>query len=99
MQCKFYAPDTVISKPDIDSFLSASGKEGFGERIIMSTTDRWNRNAEDLVGLADPGPPGGAGRPGGVADRLVPLLVGSAASDGLDGQEEGPAANGPRSTR
>lgn len=49
IQCKFYAPETVIAKPDIDSFLSASGKEGFAERIIVSTTDRWNANAEDSV--------------------------------------------------
>jgi predicted helicase len=49
IQCKFFAPDSVISKPDIDSFLSASGKEGFTERIIVSTTDKWNANAEDAI--------------------------------------------------
>ena len=49
VQCKFYAPETTISKPDIDSFLSASGKEGFAERIIVSTTDKWNANAEDAI--------------------------------------------------
>lgn len=49
IQCKFYAPDSTIGKQDIDSFLSASGKEGFGERIIVSTTDKWNSHAEDAV--------------------------------------------------
>jgi predicted helicase len=49
IQCKFFASDSTISKPDIDSFLSASGKEGFTERIIVSTTDRWNPNAESAI--------------------------------------------------
>ncbi len=49
IQCKFYAPGSTIGKQDIDSFLSASGKEGFAERIIVSTTDRWNGHAEDAI--------------------------------------------------
>lgn len=49
VQCKFFASDTAVSKPDIDSFMSASGREGFAERIIVSTTDKWNRNAEDAI--------------------------------------------------
>ncbi|WP_109472766.1 DEAD/DEAH box helicase [Ornithinimicrobium cavernae] len=63
IQCKFYAPSSTIGKQDIDSFLSASGKEGFTQRIIVSTTDRWNQHAEDAlqgqqipvrrIGLAD----------------------------------------------
>jgi predicted helicase len=49
IQCKFYAPTSSIGKDDIDSFLSASGKEGFAERIIVSTTDKWNGHAEDAI--------------------------------------------------
>ncbi|GAA2736077.1 DEAD/DEAH box helicase [Pedococcus aerophilus] len=49
IQCKFYAPGSTIGKNDIDSFLSASGKEGFAQRIIVSTTDRWNGHAEDAI--------------------------------------------------
>ncbi len=49
IQAKFYASTSSIGKPDIDSFMSASGKEGFAERIIISTTDRWNQHAEDAV--------------------------------------------------
>src|SRR5437016_5596145 len=49
IQCKFFAPTSTIQKPDIDSFLSASGKEGFAERIIVSTTDKWNAHAEDAI--------------------------------------------------
>ncbi len=49
IQCKFYAPGSTIGKTDIDSFLSASGKEGFAQRIIVSTTDKWNGHAEDAI--------------------------------------------------
>ena len=49
IQCKFFAPTSTIQKPDIDSFLSASGKEGFAERIIVSTSDKWNAHAEDAI--------------------------------------------------
>lgn len=49
IQCKFYEPDHVLSKPDVDSFLSASGKHPFAHRLIISTTDKWGPNAEDAV--------------------------------------------------
>ena len=49
VQCKLYAPTGTIAKPDVDSFLAASGKAGFAERIIVSTTERWNANAEDAI--------------------------------------------------
>ena len=49
IQCKFFDQSSTISKPDIDTFLSASGKEGFTGRIIVSTTDRWNPHAEDAI--------------------------------------------------
>ena len=49
IQCKFYAPQNTIAKPDIDSFLSASGTTEFTKRIIVSTTEKWNRNAEETI--------------------------------------------------
>lgn len=55
IQCKFFAPSTVVSKHMIDSFLSASGKKGaagqpeFKERIVVSTTEKWGSNAEDAI--------------------------------------------------
>ncbi len=49
IQCKFFGSHTSISKPDIDTFMSASGKQGFIERIIVSTTDNWNSNAEHAI--------------------------------------------------
>ncbi|UXU75566.1 MULTISPECIES: DEAD/DEAH box helicase [unclassified Paracoccus (in: a-proteobacteria)] len=57
IQCKFFDPNHTIQKPDIDSFLSASGKQFatndgsklFARRIVVSTTDKWNRNAESAI--------------------------------------------------
>ncbi|MGH3692582.1 MAG: DEAD/DEAH box helicase [Pseudonocardiaceae bacterium] len=51
IQCKFYHPTHTLQKSDIDSFFTASGKESFSGRMIVSTTDKWSRHAEDaLVG-------------------------------------------------
>ncbi|WP_112133744.1 DEAD/DEAH box helicase [Glycomyces dulcitolivorans] len=46
IQCKFYEPDKVIRKADLDSFFTASGKKGINRRIIVSSTDKWGPNAE-----------------------------------------------------
>ena len=55
IQCKFYAPDHKITKKDIDTFFSASGKSWFSHRVIVATTNHWNSNAEDT--LANQNPP------------------------------------------
>ncbi|MCF7547150.1 DEAD/DEAH box helicase [Pseudonocardia sp. WMMC193] len=49
VQCKFYEPTTTLAKSDIDSFFTASGKKPFTNRIIISTTDKWGKNAEDAL--------------------------------------------------
>ncbi len=49
IQCKFYHPEHTLVKADIDSFFTASGREPFSERIIVSTTDRWSRHAEKAL--------------------------------------------------
>ncbi|MDR0593737.1 MAG: DEAD/DEAH box helicase family protein, partial [Bifidobacteriaceae bacterium] len=49
VQCKFYAPGHYLTKPDIDSFLSESGKHPFAARLVVSTTDRWNSAAEAAI--------------------------------------------------
>lgn len=49
IQCKFYHPTHWLQKSDIDSFFTASGKEPFAGRLIVSTTDRWSRHAEDAL--------------------------------------------------
>ena len=63
VQCKLYGADHQVSKADIDTFFSASGKRGFTSRLIVSTTDKWGSNAEaalvdqtipvSRIGLAD----------------------------------------------
>ena len=50
IQCKFVAPDARISKQAIDSFISASAKPAFSERIIVETTAKaWSPNAETML--------------------------------------------------
>ncbi len=57
VQCKFYDEKYTVSKSDVDTFLSASGKSfvvdghkiHFSERFVVSTTDRWGKNAVDAI--------------------------------------------------
>ena len=49
IQCKFYEPQHHLAKGDIDSFFTASGKKPFTNRVIISTTDKWGKNAEDAL--------------------------------------------------
>lgn len=49
IQCKFYAPTYTLQKGDIDSFFTASGKLPFASRLIVSTTDKWSKHAEDAL--------------------------------------------------
>ncbi|MFD6897087.1 DEAD/DEAH box helicase [Rhodococcus sp. NPDC060086] len=49
IQCKFYEPTHTLAKGDIDSFFTASGKAPFTNRVIISTTDRWSKHAEDAL--------------------------------------------------
>ena len=55
IQCKNYAQDHRISKTDIDSFFTASGKSYFQHRIIVTTTDHWTENA--YASLSNQNPP------------------------------------------
>lgn len=51
IQCKYYAEDKTIQKSDIDSFFNEVGKKFYSKGIIITTTDKWGKNAEDaLVG-------------------------------------------------
>ena len=47
IQCKFFDPTHYLQKEDIDSFFTASGKSPFTRRLIVSTTDKWSKHAED----------------------------------------------------
>ncbi len=50
IQCKFFDPDRRIQKSDIDSFISASAKHEFAERLVVETTDvPWSPNAEAML--------------------------------------------------
>jgi predicted helicase len=49
IQCKFFDPEHYLQKDDLDSFFTASGKEPFKRRLIVSTTDKWSKNAEDAL--------------------------------------------------
>jgi predicted helicase len=58
VQCKFYDPSHTLQKGDIDAFFTTSGKtfaappadiKGFSSRMIVSTTDRWSKNAEEAL--------------------------------------------------
>ncbi|WP_418902975.1 DEAD/DEAH box helicase [Vespertiliibacter pulmonis] len=55
IQCKFYSSDHKITKADIDSFFTASGKNYFQRRIIVATTNHWTDNA--YASLSDQNPP------------------------------------------
>lgn len=57
IQCKFYSEDNTVSKADVDTFISASGKpfyvDGkefrYSDRIIVSSTDKWTSIAEETI--------------------------------------------------
>ncbi|MBN8500297.1 MAG: DEAD/DEAH box helicase [Sphingomonadales bacterium] len=49
IQCKLYAEAHQLSKKDIDSFFTASGKKPFTHRLIVATTDHWGEHAEDAL--------------------------------------------------
>ncbi|WP_371061502.1 DEAD/DEAH box helicase family protein [Rhodosalinus sp. 5P4] len=50
IQCKFYAPEHVIQKPDIDSFISAASNELFTRLIIADTTQKdFGRNTKETL--------------------------------------------------
>ncbi|MFD6882999.1 DEAD/DEAH box helicase [Rhodococcus sp. NPDC060084] len=63
IQCKFYEPEHTIARADIDGFIARSGQKPFKHRLLISTTDRWGKHAEDAcenqqppvqrIGLAD----------------------------------------------
>ena len=49
IQCKFYDPAHTLQKADIDSFFTASGKPPFTTRMLVSTTDKWSKHAEEAL--------------------------------------------------
>ena len=49
VQCKNYSADYSIQKNDIDSFFTASGKQWFTHRYIVTTTNKWSKNAREAL--------------------------------------------------
>ena len=49
IQCKFFDPQHHVSKKDLDSFLSASGKKDFTSRVIVSTAAEFGPTAEKVL--------------------------------------------------
>ncbi len=49
IQCKCYEPSHSLQKTDIDSFFTASGKLPFTSRLIISTTDDWDKHANKAL--------------------------------------------------
>ncbi|MFN3233405.1 MAG: DEAD/DEAH box helicase [Alphaproteobacteria bacterium] len=50
IQCKFYAPEYSIQKPDIDSFISAASNDVFTRLIIADTTRKeFGRNTQETL--------------------------------------------------
>ncbi|MFO1440747.1 MAG: type ISP restriction/modification enzyme [Verrucomicrobiaceae bacterium] len=49
IQCKCYDEHHRIMRRDIDSFFTASGREPFTQRLIVTTTNDWSEHAEDAL--------------------------------------------------
>ncbi|MFD3188640.1 DEAD/DEAH box helicase [Sedimentitalea sp. HM32M-2] len=50
IQCKFYAPNYSIQKPDLDTFISAASNDAFTRLIIADTTRKeFGRNANETL--------------------------------------------------
>lgn len=49
IQCKFFLPEYTVSKEDIDSYFTALGNPLFTSGLIVSTTDRWGKNADHAI--------------------------------------------------
>ena len=58
IQCKCYKEDAVINKPAVDTFLSTSSRTfidelgrtcSFIQRLWISTTNKWNKEAENSI--------------------------------------------------
>ncbi len=54
IQCKFYDPSHTMRRDDIDSFLAVSGRHPFTSRMLMTTTDKWNKNTEEVLDSQQP---------------------------------------------
>ncbi|WP_432755859.1 DEAD/DEAH box helicase [Staphylococcus equorum] len=49
IQCKYYSSETTISKSHIDSFLNEVGKNYYTDGLLITTTDKWSKNADEAL--------------------------------------------------
>lgn len=49
IQCKYYSRETTISKSHIDSFLNEVGKNYYTDGLLITTTDKWSKNADEAL--------------------------------------------------
>ena len=49
IQCKFHEPRTRISKGALDSFISASARNPFTQRLVVDTGAEWGPNARKTI--------------------------------------------------
>lgn len=49
VRCMFHDPDQPLSPADVAPFLEASDKEPFTARLVLATTDTWNKELEDAI--------------------------------------------------
>lgn len=63
VQCKCFQENSRITKPDVDTFLATSSKiffdengaqQKFAHRLWISTTNKWNSEAENTIRNQDP---------------------------------------------
>jgi predicted helicase len=47
IQCKFYDEKTYLD--NLGTFYTASGKDGYVKRIVVTTSNQWTRNAEEAL--------------------------------------------------
>ncbi|PYH23604.1 hypothetical protein US8_01583 [Bacillus altitudinis] len=53
IQCKYYSEGTTIQKSHIDSYLNEVGKSYYSKGIIIASTDKWSKHAEDALKYRD----------------------------------------------
>nr|MBA3431759.1 restriction endonuclease [Actinomycetota bacterium] len=53
IQAKAYHRDYYVTKQDLDSFLSASARQQFSFRLLISTTDHIGANARDVLAVQE----------------------------------------------
>lgn len=96
VQCKCFQENSRITKPDVDTFLATSSKiffdengaqQKFAHRLWISTTNKWNSEAENTIRNQDP-----------AVSRLSLLELEESPVD-WDKLDEGISGNGARAKK